>query len=100
MTNQMCQNLSWLRNQYVSNHLTTDSVALLLRSAQIIGQDLVDEADMPSELRAPWGYDPAITRRRRMRHHLRDRPAINTKTPCRLPLAQTLAQNSQPNPSV
>ncbi len=25
MTNQMCQNLSWFRNQNVSNHLTTDS---------------------------------------------------------------------------
>ena len=24
MTNQMCQNLSWFRNQNVSNHLTTD----------------------------------------------------------------------------
>jgi hypothetical protein len=25
MTNQMCQNLSWFRNQNVSNHLTTDT---------------------------------------------------------------------------
>ena len=29
MTNQMCQNLSWFRNQNVSNHLTTDRVHIL-----------------------------------------------------------------------
>ena len=74
-----------------------DRVTLLLRCAQVIGQDLLDEADMPIKLRTAWPHAPPITRRRRMRHHLRDRPAIYTKTPSRFPLAQTLAQYRQPN---
>ena len=68
-----------------------DRVTLLLRCAQIIGQDLVDEADMPIELWTLGFHGTPITRRRRMRHHLRDRPAIYPKTPGRFPLAQPLA---------
>ena len=41
-----------------------DRVTLLLRRAQIIGQDPVDEADMPIELRTSWLHGTAITRRR------------------------------------
>ena len=58
------------------------------------------KTDMPIKLRTAWPHAPPITRRRRMRHHLRDRPAIDTKTPSRFPLAQTLAQYRQPNATI
>ena len=77
-----------------------DRVALLLRRTQIIGQNQINEATMPIQVRAPWRTSPSITRRRRMRHHLRDRPAINAKSPSRFALARTLAQNRQPNPFI
>ena len=77
-----------------------DRVTLLLRCAQVIRQDLLDEADVPIKLRTAWPHAPPITRRRRMRHHLRHRPAIYPKTPSRFSLAQTLAQNRQPNTPV
>ena len=64
-----------LVSQTVINPL--DRVMLLLRRAQIITHDLVNETSMTNQFRAPWLHRLPVTRRRRMRHHLRDSPAIN-----------------------
>ena len=39
-----------------------DRVTSFLRRTEIIGQDLVDEADMPIKLRMSWLHGMAITR--------------------------------------
>ena len=71
-------------------------MALLLRLAFVIFQDLVDDAGIGIKLRTLRRLAPLISRRDRMFENLRHRLAVNTKPPRRLPLAQAITMTGQP----
>ena len=60
-------------------------------------QDRVDDAGEALQLRTPHRLGPPIPRRRRVAQHLLHRPTVDTEPPRRLPVAQTLLDNRQPN---
>ena len=71
-------------------------MALLLRLAFVIFQDLVDDAGIGIKLRTLRRLAALISQRDRMFENLRDRLAVNTKPPRRLPLAQAITMTGQP----
>ena len=71
-------------------------MALLLRLAFVIFQDLVDDAGIGIKLRTLRRLAPLLSRRDRMFENLRHRLAVNTKPPRRLPLAQAITMTGQP----
>jgi len=69
-------------------------VLLLLRSACVVGQNLVDDRDERAQLRPRRRLQAPVARRHRKLHHLVDGPRVYPKPPRRRPLAQPLDLNA------
>jgi len=77
-----------------------DRVPLLLRDAQVIQKNLVDEVDVRVELRASWLGCAAIAGWLRMLQHILDGAAINAIPTSNFPLAHPVLKNVNPNAPV
>ena len=65
-------------------------VALLLRDAVILSQDLIDDASIGLQLGTLWGIPPPVIRRHRVGQHLAHRVPVQPELPRRLPDAHPL----------
>src|SRR5260370_23384199 len=75
-------------------------MTLLRRTAFVVFQDLVDDADEWIQLRPLRRSAAAITRWNREQQHLGNRPGINAKAPSHLPIAQTFPLDCKAHPSI
>src|SRR5260370_30388226 len=76
------------------------SMTLLRRTAFVVFQDLVDDADEWIQLRPLRRSAAAITRWNREQQHLGKPPGINAKSPRHLPIAQPFPLHSKAPPSI
>ncbi len=70
-----------------------DRVTLLLRRRRIGAKDLVDEGRVRVKLRSTRRLRLPISRRNRLLHHLRHRPAIDAEPPPSFPPAHAIPQH-------